>query len=530
MRSSRSRGARAARAPSAAAAPARPGSRGALVLALDCALVVALWLAFVRSLGHGGVVLGYDSIRDISYALGIARGQVALDPMLAGMPAWYPPGMPALFALASYASGRGIAECYASAAWWAAWCNPLVLFLLVRAVWGRASAWVALPCVLLGSRWWMLHAAIPMASVQTVVLVLGTLWAWHRAALTGGGWRFLALLLGAATLWCHVLCGSLALGAIALHACGDALHRRLARNVAGPGLLGRAATVVGGAGVLGAPPLVLQLGMVRLNDAPHHWFGPELWDARFALHAWSPFVALFGLAGVVLAVRDWRRTGWLAAYFFLALVGSMLGYAGHGFGAPVPWIIPHEFQWHEQLALMIAAATAITALARGVAARTGRALAPAVTVAALVLAVGPAVPQLGVAGSYLLTMGPEWKPVLATANWLGANAAVNSVVAASPAAGYLVCGLSGSRVVSMPAGHLNPAAAAGPLGADLATMLATTRESTFVRLARLHGVGYLLATNDHEPQELLHARYEHWASLEPVFRSDSAAVLYRVRL
>jgi hypothetical protein len=509
---------------------ARSGAAGdRVVLAVECVIVLALWLLFVRSLGYPAVMLGYDSIRDIATAHGIARGQWAMDPMLHGQPAWYPPGMPALFALAARVSGAGVAAAYASAAWWQAWINPLVLFLLVRGVWGRTAAWAALACVLVGSRWWMVHAAVPMASVQSVALTLATLAAWHRAASRGGRWIVCTGLLAAAALWCHLLCAGVALGAIAVHAAGALLLGRVDGERPGKALAARAAAVAAIALSLGAPPLLRHLLAERLNDVPTHWFGPELHDPRFALHAYAPLVVLFGLFGIVRSVRDWRRTGWLAGGFAFALVGSLFGYAGHDLGWPLPWALPHEFQWHEQLLLMIAAGAGIAALARDVARRTSPRARWAVAAAALAVAVGPALPQLKEANGYLLRVGPDWAPILGTADWLDRHAAPDAVVAAPMGAGYFVCGLSGRRAVTLPSGHLNPAVDPAPRARDLEAMLSATSESTFVALARTHHVDYLLATNDRAPQALLHERYAGWKSLKQVYQSDSLAVLYEVR-
>lgn len=497
---------------------------------LDVVLVVAIWLAFVRFLGHGGVLLGYDSIRDIASAQGIARGQWWIDPMLYGQPAWYPPGMPALFALAARVSGANIASVYASGAWWHAWINPLVLLLLVRGAWGRTAAWAALPCVLVGSRWWTVHAAVPMASVQSVALTLATLAAWHRAASSGGRWVAVTGLLAAAALWCHLLCAGVALGAIGVHAAGALLLGRTGGERPGPRLMARATAVGAIALSLGAPPLIRHLLATRLNDVPTHWFGPELHDARFALHSHAPLAVLFGLFGIVRSIRDWGRTGWLAGGFCFALVGSLLGYAGHDLGWPLPWALPHEFQWHEQLLLMIAAGAGIAAVAREVARRTSPRASAAVAVVAIALAVGPALPQLGEANGYLLRFGPDWAPILRTADWLDRHAEPNAVLAAPLGAGYFVCGLSGRRAVTLPSGHLNPAVDPAPLARDLETMLTTASESTFVALARTHHVDYLLATNDLVPQALLHERYAGWASLKQVHQSDSLAVLYQCRV
>src|SRR5262249_4380972 len=59
--------------------------------ALDLALITVAWWAFVAFASGGGPAVGYDSFRDIGYAHGIASGHPWEDPMIPGLPAWYPP-------------------------------------------------------------------------------------------------------------------------------------------------------------------------------------------------------------------------------------------------------------------------------------------------------------------------------------------------------------------------------------------------------------------------------------------------------
>lgn len=494
---------------------------------IELAGVWFAWWAFAASVLRGRAAFAYDSIRDVAYAHGILRGEWWQDPMIAGLPAWYPPGMPALFALFSRVSGLPVAELYATSAPWFNALNPLLLYLLVRATWGRTAAALSLPLVLLGSRWWTLHALHPMASIQTVFVLLGTLLAWRSAAEQGGRWLVVTVALAALTLWCHVLCGLLVIGTIGLHAAiGSTRALRMASNE-GRALARRGAAVLAGALVLSAPVLLQQLALPRVNDAPQHWFGPELLDPRFALHAGSPLVIVFGLVGLVTMLRRWHAEGWLVAYFALALVGSLFGYAAHEWQWPLPWATPHVFQWHEQLALMVAAAVGIVQSAQRIS--RSAAVRAVATIVFVVAAVGPVVPELKQADSYLTIPDPGWKPIVGSVQWLEANTPPHTVVATGPDAAYLICGLAGRRTVVMPDGHLNPAADHAQRLADVQSLMSTESESTFVAIARRYGVGYLLATNDLVPARL-RAQYSRWRTLEPARTEDSTAILYRVTL
>jgi len=516
------------RPPSVAPAADRRGwlAPGVNPVWFEVAGVMAAWLVFAWSLTAGRPAFAYDSLRDVAYAIGIARGEWLQDPMIAGLPAWYPPAMPAFFALVSRVSGQPPAACYASAGLWFAWLGPVFLYLLVRGVWNRTTAVLSLVCVLLGSRWWLLHAAQPMASVQSVSIALATLIAWRHAARSGGAWLVGTVLLASLTIWCHILCGAMVVGTIALHAAGMWLRGGTHVDPSRLAMTKRAAWVVVGALALGAPPLVQQLTLPRLNDGPHHWFGPELHDPKFALHSRTPLVILFGVLGLGSMGSRWASEGWVVSYFALGLLGALLGYAGHDLGWPVPWLLPHTLQWHQQLAFTIAAAVGIVRSAQ----RAGKSQAQRrlLIVAFAALAVGPALPELKTANSYLLIVGPSWRSVIQTAEWLDAHAEPHAVLAASPEASYMICGLVGRRAVVLPQGHLNPAADFEQRLAAASRMLLTDRESTFVQVAREYQVDYLLSTNDVTPARV-RATYPSWKSLELVRAEDSTALLYRVR-
>ena len=511
--------------------PLRAVRREVLV---DLLVILGAWLVFAWWTGHAGRAVSYDVFRDAAYAQGILQGHLWADPAIPGLLAWYPPGNPLFFAGLSAVTRIQTLDLYGTSLYWLNWLNPAILYALVRATWGRGVALVTLPMVLLGSFWWLVHASMPMPSVQCVSLGLLALLAWSRGQRGGVRWAVAAGLLVAVAIWSHPICGAAALGSILVHGLASpwlgrsADHPEASRSE----LLKRSALTAIIALVLSAPLLARQLLQAPLNAEPHHWFGPELHDPRFALHAHTPLVALLGLIGLGLAVRQWRTAGWLVGYFAFGLAGQIAGYLGHDAHWPIPWALPHEFQWHEQLALMIAAAVAAVRLpdllarrlrgARGLVRQGGR-------VVLLALTLGPALPSLQVADSYMIHLDHRWESTLMVAAWIRGNTPAQSVFVCTPDAGYYLSGLTGRRCLALPPGHMNPALDLDARYADVAELLNTRDEEVFRRLAARYGATHLLVTP--APRIVPRARetYARWRCLEPADPPDSSMLLYRIR-
>lgn len=506
---------------------------------MDVGILALAWLAFAYVVAHGGRATCYDAFRDMAYGQGILRGQPWADPTLPGYPAWYPPGSAMFFALLSWLTRVPVPDLYATSIYWLGWINPVALYLLVRAHWGRGAALLSLPMVLLGSYWWLVHAALPMPSVQGVALGLLTLLAWQRARAGGWGWVVACGVLGALAFWHHPVCAGAALGAIAVQGLfGPWLASTQEGRPAGAGLArfalaSRAAIVLAVGTALSAPLLLRQLTLARVGSAPHHWYAPELQDPRFALHTASPLIVPLGLLGLFWAFREWRRSGWLVGYFLFGLAGELAGYLGHDLRWPVPWLLPHEFQWHEQLALSIAAAAATFRCAHLLAARLRperRAFARAGAVLGIgLLTLGPALPGLQVADSYLTHFDQRWKSTLATAAWVRRATPAASVFVCSPEAGFLLAGLTGRQCIALPLGHMNPASNPEARLADLGELVTTRDETTFLRLARRYGAGYLLLDPALAASGGMDGIYSGWRSLERMPVPEDAVPVYRIR-
>ena len=501
----------------------------------DLLAILAAWLVFAFALGRGALVTAYDVFRDMSYAQAILAGHLWQDPSIPGLRAWYPPGNPLAFAGLSALTRIPPVDLYATSLYWLGWINPVVLYLLVRSRWGRATALVSLATVPLGSFWWFTHAAMPMASVQGVALGLLALLAWttdrgrglRRAALTG--------VLVALAIWHHPICGALALGSILAHGGGAALIPAGRNGPVAPRFeLARKAALAGALGLLLAAPLLLrQLGLSRTNTAPHHWFAPELHDPRFAFHLHAPLIVPLGLLGLWLAARRWRDEGWLVAYFGIGLAGQLAGYLAHDAGWRIPWALPHEFQWHEQLALMIAAALAIVwlsgRLTSGMRAARREPARRVVIAVFLALGTGPALLSLPVADSYLMRLDGRWQASLSMARWIRTNTPLEAVFACPPEAGFYLSGLTGRKVIALPPGHMNPAADVDARFSDLGEILSTRDEEVFLRLAARYGVTHLLLTPPAGEARAACAVHARWRCLEPANLSDSSALVYRIR-
>lgn len=506
---------------------------------MDICVLVLAWLGFTYAVAHGGRAVCYDAFRDMAYGQGILRGRFWEDPTLPGYPAWYPPGSAMLFASLSWLTRVAVSDLYMTSAYWLGWINPVALYLLVRAHWGRGAALLSLPMTLLGSYWWLIHAAMPIPSVQGVAFGLFTLLAWKRARQGGLRWALACGVLGSLAFWHHPVCAGVALGAIAVHgALGPWLASAGEGKPAGAGaarfaLTGRAGLVLMVGAALSAPLLVRQLGLARVNAAPHHWFAPELHDPRFALHAASPLIVPLGLLGLFWGLREWRRSGWLVGYFVVALAGEVAGYLGHDLRWTVPWVLPHEFQWHEQLALAVAAVAATFQCADLLAARLRprhRALVHSAAVLGIVaLTLGPALPSLQVADSWLIRIDQRWRNTLATAEWVRNQTPASSVFVCSPDAGYILAGLTGRKCIALPIGHMNPASNPEARLSDLYELVSTRDEMAFLRLARRYGASYVLVDPAMEASSGMERIYSGWSSLERMPVPGDAVPVYRIR-
>lgn len=519
-----------ARASRAALPPAaRPVPSGAWV---DALLVVAGWTLLAALISRGHLVVAYDTFRDMAYSHGILRGELGRDPTLPGLPAWYTPAQPLLAAAVSKLTGVPVPAVHGTSVFWFGWLVPLSLLLLVRRAFGRDVAWWSLATIGLGSFWWLTHAAMPMPSIQGVAPGALTLLAWTAARVRGVGAAVGVGLLGTLALAFHPICGGMAMSAILLH---GVLGAVLARGeAAGPARRAARQALVAFAtwSVLGAAILWPVLGGPILNPAPRLWFAPELRDLRYALHAHAPLVLVAGFPGLAHVAASWERGGWLVAYAGVALVGALAGYAGVLLGWPVPYLLPHEFQWHLQLAWCVAAALALIELARRVTGRLGRAPRGErpICAALFALALGPALIWIPQATVHFEVLGEDWAAMRALAGELSARVAPGAVIACEPGLAYHLAGLSGTRALLVPEGHMNPRVDPAERLEDLRRLMQSEQEGAFREAHQRAPVDYLLhVPADTSQFRRLEQRYAAWTLVERVPLAAPTLLLYSVR-
>jgi hypothetical protein len=523
-------------APTAAGGPleGRALTPAAAVLR-DLGVIVLVWLIFASWVSRLGPLVAYDTFRDMAYALSIQHGRLWQDPSLPGFRAWYPPGNPLLFAFVSLLTRIPVDKLYMTSVFWLGWLNPVLLYLLVRVTWGRIAAWAALPLVFFGSFWWLAHAAMPIPAVQGWSLACAALLAWTRARRGTQAWAILTGGLAGLTIWIHPICGLMALGAVSIHGW---LSPWLGGERDGADAAGRPASAAlitcFTALAISAPLLAALLTEPHINSAPRHWFGPELHDPRFAVHLYTPLVIPLGLWGLWIAARHWREQGWLVAYWAIGLAGELAGYSGHDLGWKIPWMLPHEFQWHEHLALLIGAAVAVIAVTARFSQRARSAPTGAAgwgwAVGLVLFAVAPALPSLPLAQSYPIhVMGADWNEVLRVAKWIRTRTEFDAVIACDPGVGYCLSGLTGRKCVALPPGHMNPASDYEQRTSDLHEMLTTSDEDVFRPLAARYQVDYFMAIPAPGATSAARAFYGRWECLEPTDLADTSALIYRIR-
>lgn len=505
--------------------------------ALILLVVAGLYLGFVDVTGQGRALVMYDTCRDTAAAWNLRSGAGWQDPTIRDAPAWYPPLSPLVVAQISAWRDTDPLHVYAASRWCVNLLIPLLVYVLARVQWGRVAGVLALACVFTASCWWWTFVAAPMPSIHGVVFLLAGLLAWWAALRGGWTWVVVTGLVQALAIWHHPISAAFLAVTIAGHAL------LLEGRAAGAEVRGRAQPFVRMLGVgliaavLTAPLLWRVLSLPRLNTAPYTYFAVELEQPRYALYAHWPVIIPLGLYGLW---HLWRRdpaAWWVIVYWVVGVLGQVSGYLGRWAGWPAPVLVPHEFQWHSQLAFGLAAAVALREIGRRVLAQRPAGGAPVSAVAVAVLVISGVTWALGWrqlpepeyefrdAGRLLARHG-------ATAAWLRAHSDINDVCAADIDIGYeVIGGLTGRKCIAVPTGHMSPASDALRRMADLGRLVTARHEAEFCRVARAYGVRYYVVTSDHRDRGRRRlAQRLQWTTLAPVFADpDSGTVVFRVR-
>lgn len=553
-------------------APCSPSLRRLSEAGIVLAILVA-WLLFALWVTGGRRAVLFDTYRDMAWAINMCDGRIWSDPTTPHLPYWYAPGNPLLVAGLSRLIGVGVVDLYGYMSVWFNGLIPVALYVLVRRIWDRLTAVTALAAVLFGSYWWLTHVVANIPAIQGVVFNLLGLLCWHRCA--GGGararesgsenaparppttrppahearlearatwrWPVITGLVLALSTWHHPLCGIVLAGAIFLHAAAEALaSRRVAGwRVAGRSGLWRAMLIVAGVSFALTWPLIgHMLTLQAKNPQLLRFLASELIEPEFYAHAYTPLLVPAALGGAWLIARHQPAALWLVGYAGVGLLGQAAGYVADLPRWEVPYLLPHEFQWHGQLALGVCAAVGLAAGARAVARRVrgeGRRGVGA-GLAALVLGVvvvGGGAFGLPGAGMYLLPLEGQLARTQEVREWILAHTTLDANFLCAPDVGYMVvAGLTGRKCVAVSPGHTNPLADAPQRQRDARTLLETEDPLEFERLARRYGATHLLLLFD-SPQRvaLVAARYASWSFMAPVFLSrDGRDVIFGIDL
>ncbi|HUU82778.1 MAG TPA: hypothetical protein VM243_04660 [Phycisphaerae bacterium] len=489
-------------------------------IALLIAVVWCLWLAGpVRR----QMPVADDTFRDAAYVENILAGRVLEDPSMAGFSWWYAPGGPLFYAGVSRLTGVSPIPLYRSSILWANVLIPVGLFLLVRLYWDRATAVAALLMVWLGSRWWQTHLAMPMPSIQGLIPALVALMVWRRAL--QGKWGRPALLgvVLAACTWHHMISAIVVSGAIGIQTLLWAVADRGGLRY-GPL---RSAAVAGGVCAVLIVPLAWHLLAIPWNNSAHSALAAEMDEPAYALHAATPLVIPLAVLGVILVgYRPASPTTWVLGYLVVGLIGQGAGYLHRMWqDLPLPVLLPHEFQWHGQLAVGILAGVGLIGLSRWIAGRLKRRLpARMVTVVAaallMVLVVAPdRLRAIDRVDDYW-TSGRCSPDVAATMEWVRSSTEITDVfVCRYLPAYYDLVGWTGRKLILMPEARANIAADVLQRRRDLHRLETTTDPEEFLAVAvDRYGAGYAYLTSN---KKNLLERWSGWDIFETAYRSPN---------
>jgi hypothetical protein len=495
-----------------------PLTRADWLLTAGVLVIALVWCWWVT---RGAVSITYDSFRDMAWSRAMLLGRWWQDPVLAGESPWYPPGGPWLTAVICRLTCLDVTTVQTtSALWWNALIPP-TLFAVVRCTIDRATALAFIPCVVLGSLWWMTHLAAPMPSIQGLLpqfVAIGLFVAASRAQrwwlpAAGAG-----LVLGG-TFWVHPLCA--AMGAVAIVGLGARWFvRRPSGNSRAPFA---AVSLAGTAALLTSwPALALQLGLERLNTVPMRYTAPEVFNPDFALQWHAPLILPLAAMGL-WRIRSHMAFGWVLPILGVGILGQV-PILIEIFGVEnTPRLLPHEFQWHTQVATAVLAALGITTLAAWIAERVRRSRLHQAGWSAIIAtgALSSALWFVPLAGSYLVDLRTFEHRRAPLVEWIRQATPPDAVFAADPHHCLLtVAGLTGRRCVAVPPGFMNPSVAPGERETALKTLLTTTDDGLFMTVASAHGVSHVLVIVDSPDATALLRRAEGSRHLRRDFSSD----------
>lgn len=551
--------------PSAPAGTAQRGSRAGH--AADLAFILALALVWVFGIGtltQWKRTAWFDTFRDMAWAHNMLEGRFWADPTIPGYSFWYPPGNPLLHAGVGALGGWSVADVYGYSGIWLNVWLPIALYLLVRIAIGRLAAILALMTVLFGSIAWLTHVAGNIPGVEALGLNLLGLLLWHKCGLAtvdgsraaaSWAWAVATGVVLALTAWYHPLCAMVLAASIFIHA---VLRAAAPPRAARHRLAVRMAVVAAVSFALAAPLIWHMLRIQSARSALLQFFAPELIEPDFYAQSLTPLVVLASLLGFWEIARRRRQLLWIPAYASVSLFGLALGYLGSRPHIDLPYLLPHEFLWHGQLAIGIAAAVGLESAGRRLTdaierswtecrrrretaspahitpyIQSRRAAQPAAAILAIMLCIAivwPAFAAVGRIDEYFWDLELLLQETGGLAPWVKANTSIDDCFVAPPDQGYLIiAGLTGRKCVAVAPGHMHPLVPREERERAVRVMLETEDEATLLELARRYNVSYVFFPFTHASPDAVAARYAGWPHVALAWQSaDGLLAIYRI--
>jgi len=536
----------------ARAAPAQSTrTSAALGDLLVVALIAAGWWVWLTEPVRRLAPVADDTFRDTAYVHNILHGRLLQDPSVNDLSWWYAPLGPLFYAAVCRVTGADPLAAYSSSI---LWINVWILgaiYIVVRLYWDRGTALLAMMLVWLGSRWWQTHLAMPMPSIQGILPVMACLALWWKSVRCGRGWAVALGVALAVCAWHHIpsaLIVGTSIGGNALLWSWSLLRRRRCvatdgASQAEPALpaagrewnavkseshltlrrFGLAAAIAAGL-VL---PLVWHLVRLPWNNPAHAGVADEMMKPAFALHADTPLMLPLALAGLIAVLRGPRGPGdWVLTYLAAGLIGQSVAYGRECLKMSLPVLLPHEFQWHAQLAIAVLAAIGIMGLARAISRRrlglpsTWVKAAAAIVLIAMIVAPDRLRAMDRIDDYWVRTRGnPE---VEAVANWIQRNANITDVFVCRYLPGYYeIAGRTGRKLILPPEARANPALDVQQRRRDLHRLETTHDAQEFLVIATgRYGARYVYVPPD---KEYLLPRWMAWGVFETVYRSPNGS-------
>jgi hypothetical protein len=503
-------------------------------------LVVGWWVWLTPEVLNRWPV-GFDTYRDTAAVENILAGRWFNDPSIEGQPYWYAPLGPILFSGICYITGQPPLKVYSSSILWFNVLLPMGWFLMGVLCCRRVSAGIAAVLLIgVGSRWWMTHATMPLTSIQGVVISMFTLMAWQWSLTREKRWSIPVGVMLACCTWVHLVSGILAAGAIGIHAL---LGNRPTSDVRGGQNIAFRRRVIWVGGVSGLLVLPLAWHMVmlpRANLAPVRYFASELMNPAYALQTPTHLIWPLGVVGLVILWRRHRSTAsWLIGYLLVGLLGQGIGYADFLTDANLPFVTPHEFQWHFHVAVGILGAGGATHLAFW----SVKQLSERVDPGRMTQSIGLAVLGLLVAATIdgnikgwnsrstqywvTATTTPCEKEIVP---WIKANSSIDDVFLSPDRTDYfLIAGWTGRKIICPPEGQANISVSVAERLRDKRRIYRTQDPGEFRHLLAKYNVTYVTVTG---------ASAQTWqkmwiavGALRQVFRCDEDdVIIYQVDL